>query len=237
MTSSCRTFKLLETKSERLCFLDNDLLLAIKVDDLIPVEADDEMILKDEILVDPLNATRLVSGFNILCRMFWEAVAPRLKVDCAGWTAEGMNVVSFPNNLGSSPELLTERVQRIKYFLDDAPELIRTWDTSADTASGTAAVPMQGNFVDTQFRCMRTNLHVNHLWLQTMLSERIESLENDTVSSNSIGFEASSETRWNEKEDICRQLLHMVQNTDDTYLESNGNYLVRIPISNCHAPY
>jgi hypothetical protein len=72
---------------------------------------------------------------------------------------------------------------------------------------------------------MKANIHVTHLWVQTLLLERLVSASkaktdahlNDTLDSTWI---------WKAQEDISRQLIHVLNNISEANLKPNGYILV-----------
>lgn len=89
---------------------------------------------------------------------------------------------------------LRDRLNRLKYMLDCIPQELRQWGTG-----------------EGKFACMRANLHVTHLWLQSILLDQVENVE------------------WAEREDIARQLLHVLHGIPQESLEPNGLHLVSFP--------
>lgn len=86
--------------------------------------------------------------------------------------------------------------------------------------------------VQGQHEIMRANIHVTHLWLQSLLLEQVDVIVQEGVIGNSsaaAGAEevsASLKANWAEREDICRQMLHLLHSIPYVYLEPNGLYLV-----------
>ena len=105
----------------------------------------------------------------------------------------GFNIHSrvFWASLGSDGADTTERLHRLKYMLDGIPQELRQWHSA------------QG-----QLATIHVNLHVTHLWLQSILLDQLERVT------------------WSEREDISRQLLHVLLRTPHANLEANGLHLV-----------
>ncbi|KAL1857546.1 hypothetical protein Daus18300_010304 [Diaporthe australafricana] len=101
--------------------------------------------------------------------------------------------------------------------------------------------------VQGQAEIMRANLHVTHLWLQSLLLEQIDGVVQETaIAGAGAGAAAGAEEvsaslkgNWAEREDICRQMLHLLHSIPYTYLEPNGLHLaykvrdVAVTLLNC----
>lgn len=110
----------------------------------------------------------------------------------------GFNIHSrvFWAALGNGETETSVRLRKLKYMLDSIPQDLRQWGT----ASGHLAT-------------IRANLHVTHLWLQSILFDQLEQVE------------------WAEREDISRQLLHVLHSIPHQNLEPNGLHLVSLSSS------
>lgn len=82
-----------------------------------------------------------------------------------------------------------------------------------------------------QVEIMRANLHGTHLWIQSSLLDRIDALLQEIAqrAGSQAEREAALEAQknsWAEREDVCRQMLHLLHSMPYSYLEPNGLYLV-----------
>lgn len=79
-----------------------------------------------------------------------------------------------------------------------------------------------------QHEIMRANIHVTHLWLQSLLLEQVDAIVQENVVNDPSAGDSSASLRanWAEREDICRQMLHLLHSIPHAYLEPNGLYLV-----------
>ncbi|KAF9879159.1 hypothetical protein CkaCkLH20_03392 [Colletotrichum karsti] len=117
-------------------------------------------------------------------------------------------------------------------------------------AAATAAVDQQGRasehskIVHGQSEIMRANIHVTHLWLQSILLEQVDVVLQESAigPAAAMGAEdvaAALKANWAEREDICRQMLHLLHSIPYIYLEPNGLYLtykvrdVAVTLLNC----
>jgi hypothetical protein len=189
---------------------------AIKSEELMPIEVDDEYIFEDKVLPQPSGHLSLTYGLNALSRIFWIAY---MHVE-----APASNDVTYlgtdaPSAATRDQLLLKARVQKLKYSVDLLDPVYSQWNNVEDDP--TKKTSSKEDLIRRNVESMRANIHVTHLWLQSVLNEKIESL---IAMSN--GAASSLEIRWNEKEDICRQLLHILCNVSLLNLEPNGNNLV-----------
>ena len=163
-------------RKERLTFLDATILRNINLEDLIPVDIDDEQIFENEI--GPAQSFPLTTGFNIHSRVFWASLGHSERED--------------------SPADARSRLHSLKYMLDTIPRELRQWPSLSHSTKQIASI--------------RANLHVTHLWLQSILLDQLE----------------GEQVQWAEREDISRQLLHVLHNIPHESLEPNGLHLVRL---------
>ncbi|UQC80365.1 uncharacterized protein CLUP02_05848 [Colletotrichum lupini] len=166
---------------------------------------------------------------------------------------------------------MRDLLQEMRYMLDDVPGPMRQWasnDRGTDAAPstprfdderGTAAassygspadysrVPEAGSYsqvLQGQAEIMRANIHVTHLWLQSLLLEQVDGVTQESAIANpsTTGREEVStalKANWAEREDICRQMLHLLHSIPYVHLEPNGLYLaykvrdVAVTLLNC----
>ena len=121
-------------------------------------------------------------------------------------------------------EYLQDRLQALRYMLDDAPAHLRQWaPTSFEGVRGVSDAGQESrSIIVAQMESMRANIHVTHLWLQSMVLDQIDALRSAEPSISA----PDPKTLWSEREDICRQLLHVLHSLSDAHLEPNGYHLV-----------
>ncbi|KAK7725595.1 hypothetical protein SLS63_008051 [Diaporthe eres] len=275
---------------ERLTYFGPGELREVNFEALVPLEVDDECILKDRIL-DPVPPPTshgtppppnqpeprpapppftLASAFIIHSRVFLKGLR------------ESMATVGCECELRRSPAArlarLRDLLQELRYMLDDAPGPVRQWasserhgddvpttpqydhdDRSVVSSYGspltersrTATVGVENasypKVVQGQHEVVRANIHVTHLWLQSLLLEQVDVIvQGGVVGSSSSAAAAGAEevsaslrANWAEREDICRQMLHLLHSIPYVYLEPNGLYLaykvrdVAVTLLNC----
>ncbi|GJC92017.1 quinate utilization pathway activator [Colletotrichum higginsianum] len=194
-------------------------LREVNYDALMPLAIDDEHILRDRIL-DPARPSRTTTTTTTVAAVPHDtpptthAPKPRCRRRRAGPAfvlADGFNIHS-------------------SVFLKGLHEEMRT--------------VMRG-----QAEVMRANIHVTHLWLQSLLLEKVEVVIQESALGNpssGVGAAAAAEEvsealreNWAEREDICRQMLHLLHSIPYVYLEPNGLYLtykvrdVAVTLLNC----
>lgn len=246
----------------------------------MPLDVEDEQILKDRIL-DPLSSSTapsrgppssrgqqdppppssppftLTSAFIIHSRVFLKGLR------------ESMATVGCECELRRTPTArlgrMRDLLQEMRYMLDDAPGPVRQWANSSsseqrpDNAAapttpddrhssvvssfggspveqrapvGEGVVAAYPKVVQGQLEIMRANIHVTHLWLQSLLLEQVDVVVQESVVGGAGGtagpeeVSASLKANWAEREDICRQMLHLLHSIPYVYLEPNGLYLV-----------
>jgi hypothetical protein len=189
------------------------MLNSIKLEELMPLEIDDEFIQENGILLSPPGLPCLTTGFNINSRVFWAAILPSVPGNGVDRRYRGLE--DYSANL----EYLKDRFHNLKYMLDDTPSSFRQY----------ASTPKEGNsrgrdLLESQITTLRANVHVTHLWLQSVIMDRIDAIVHNSPESSSDTPNAKDS--WREREDICRQLLHILHSIPVANHEPNGCYLI-----------
>lgn len=186
------------------------------------------MILEDRVLPQPPGRTPLATGFNVHSRVFWIALISTSSKSEARERQHCNCVRSIRPDLQLAH--LRGRLHDLKYKLDGIPPHLRQWTTNLDSLPGFEAVESEElRLLSGQFASMRANIHVTHLWLQSIISDQIDILllneghhGTPVVASPSL---TDSRVLWSEREDLCRQLLHVLHGISETYIEPNGHHL------------
>jgi hypothetical protein len=142
----------------------------------------------------------MTMGFVIHSRLFWRAIEDphdNIRGEC---------LCCRDRSPAAQIAHLGHRLRDLKYALDDAPRPFRQY-ASSDFDSVPYALS------SSQLGILRANIHVTHLWLQSMLLDQLDIL-------------TSPEQHWHEREDISTQLLHVLHNTPQADIEPNGLHLV-----------
>ena len=78
--------------------------------------------------------------------------------------------------------------------------------------------------LDAQMEILRANLHVTHLWLQSMILDKI-----DTLRLNNPALPTPDpKVTWSRREEVARQMLHVLHSFSDEPLEPNGYHTVSL---------
>lgn len=196
----------------------------VDANELMPIELDDEYITGTFIGTQPLNQPSLTTGFNALNQIN-NAIVSATKEDeiplcegiglelvpkeCLGKCECGRSIRAVPLK-----RTLDLRLRKLKYLLDDLPSQLGTWK---DQQVGTQDDELRY----LQYEILRANVHVTHIWAQSVLFERLVTLCNDSADET-----YSADRIWDFKEDLCRQLFYVADNISLEGLRANGMALV-----------
>jgi hypothetical protein len=165
----------------------------------------------------------LTTGFIVHSKVFGAALGPWAP---AGDTrrSELCQCQRASNKVGNVT-YLHERLYELKYALDIIPSPLRQWAQATNPPSnrdGAAplAADLEEHVVQIQFATMRANLHVTHLWLQSIIIDQLDAMEGTDTSDN-----RTRRLLWDQREEICRQLLHVLHTIPESALEPNGLHL------------
>lgn len=116
---------------------------------------------------------------------------------------------------------------------DDHHSVVSSFGSPVEQrAEGAVAAAGYPKVVQGQLEIMRANIHVTHLWLQSLLLEQVDVVVQESGVGGVGGtpgpeeVAAALKANWAEREDICRQMLHLLHSIPYVYLEPNGLYLV-----------
>ncbi|KAH7128544.1 hypothetical protein B0J11DRAFT_273589 [Dendryphion nanum] len=193
---------------------------------LIPIEVDDEFITKESIATQPVNRPALTVAFNALRKVLNCLVSvirdysiPILtSTHDSALPGEILGTCGCGNAIKLAPleDVLHSRLRQLKYILDYLPSELSPWpDRRNDTTS-----PISDNTRFQQYEIVRADVHVTHLWAQHLLLERLTFLcqtENGRCC-NKMNLEQV----WNMKEEVSRQLLHLLKSISPIHLQANG---------------
>ncbi|KAI3009314.1 transcriptional regulator family: Fungal Specific TF [Aspergillus niger] len=211
---------------ERLSYLDPILLHSINPVDLMPLEVDDEMIFENEVLMPPPHTPCLVTGFILHSRVFWAAI----RSTCPESPAEPCPCVRA-RDAAVQVAYIQDRLHSLRFLLEDIPPLLRPWqppDSQAIAHEGGSTGVTE--MTQSHFASMRANLHVTHLWLQSLLVDQLEAAqahksEPSLVSTNHVQPMVDAKALWLQREGLCRQLFCILYSLPQINLEANGLHL------------
>ncbi|KAL9948794.1 hypothetical protein D7B24_008113 [Verticillium nonalfalfae] len=211
-------------------YLDNYVLRDVDFAALEPLDTPDENITENAVCPPPPDGTApftSVTAFIVNTRVFLEALRDSLfnaGCDCGyGRTNE------------EKLARLKALFQRYKYSLDALPSHMTQWGPSSIYDSG-PSTPAANSVSRAQAETTRANIHITHLWLQSFLLDQTDGIVQAMAAAGGGGGGRGAgddeawvahqlASSWAEREDICRQLLHVLHNIDGFHLEPNGNSL------------
>lgn len=218
--------KLQYARRERLLYLDCSMLRSIDFQALLPAEIEDEYITPDAILPRPAgdSSANIMTAFNIHSKVFCTALVPLWRV--AGSPAPnpcppdhkqccGCDCVELKLQIAS----LRDRYEELRFMLDKCPPRLQPWaPVNGATVDGTSS----SRVLDTQMEILRANIHVTHLWLQCMILDKIDALQ---LNDSSLP-KTDPKDNWHKREEIARQMLHVLHSFSDESLLPNGYHTV-----------
>ncbi|CAK7230184.1 hypothetical protein SBRCBS47491_007499 [Sporothrix bragantina] len=195
-------------RKERLSFLDASMLASLNLEELLPLDVDDEQIEEDRVLPKPGDGPCLTTAFIIHSRVFWAALRP---INEQQQPPQEPPCICRPwRNRAAQITHLRGRLHEIKYMLDVLPAELMPWASS----------PAGGDdILGCQFASLRANLHVTHLWLQSIILDQLE------ADPHKEDEHSSSSNYFVQREDIARQLLHLLHAIPERDIEPNGLHL------------
>ncbi|KAL1305440.1 hypothetical protein AAFC00_002322 [Neodothiora populina] len=200
---------------------------------LMPLDVDDEFIFPHEVPAQPPGRTPLVAGFNALTlinnclvSIIKDPALPLLSCTDANSshrTALGQCACGRLIQKASISSLVQARLQKTRHVLDHLPPELRLWP-SHDQPN--AALAVSDPILYAQYESMKANIHVTHLWVQSLLLERFISTTPISQGSDGSDGHVDMSQIWEMREDICRQLLRLLSNISQANLEPNGYILI-----------
>ncbi|KAH7371454.1 hypothetical protein BKA64DRAFT_327038 [Cadophora sp. MPI-SDFR-AT-0126] len=183
------------------------------------------MIHEDFVHPQPEQCLSLTTGFNVASRIFWASLLPLHSPGSPGRNEQYCNCVR-----SKKPDLqfkhLQERLHDLNYMLDGLPPELRQWAAKRDEEELDDLDDQQRRILHSQYESMRANIHVSHLWLQSIVADQIDALRDREPSSSQVDpVDSTARDRWPEREDTCCQLLHILHGIPEIYLEPNGHHL------------
>ncbi|KAL2071960.1 hypothetical protein VTL71DRAFT_11303 [Oculimacula yallundae] len=218
-------------RKERIGFIDQIEAHTIPFESLMPTEVDDEYIDEHTIYPQPHGTVSLVTGFNLNSQVFLAAYTTNSDRDkpCPCIHAEDVQM---------QIQHLQQRLDVLKYMLDDIPAPLQPWvsfEQQGNSLQASDEDDLQARHeLFGQFASLRANLHVTHLWFQTLLSSQLDALLESQeagmllqMSTSPLASDLPIPVRdvrviWAERESLCRQLLYLLHGISPTFIEPNG---------------
>lgn len=223
--------KLQFARRERLLYLDCSMLRSIDFQALLPAEVEDEYITPDAILPRPQddNHTNIITAFNIHSKVFCTALMPLWRV--ADSTSIDPSRANSDRCCGCEclevtlqVQSLEDRFEELRFMLDKCPSRLRPWAPIYDEASHRMTTT---HIINAQMEVLRANIHVTHLWLQSVILDKIDGLRLNNPSLPGPG----PKILWSRREEVARQMLHVLHSFSDEPLEPNGYHTVSVLLS------
>jgi hypothetical protein len=239
-------------RKERVCFIDCSILHEVDMEFLLPVAQDDEYITESSYGDVDESKPCLAAGLIWRSKVFWCAVrnvhpgaqttgrsrARMAHCHCT-WLIDPEGYVSHVKG----------RLFDLKYVLDSAPWYLRHWvqEISEPGANGRVRTPEAAANFNQQIQGVRADIHVTHVWLQSIMMDHLEDISSVTSPAQmTLSSPASTSTaspfssrdyagsrqqaatlsEWTQREDLCRQLLQVLYSAPSVSLESLGTVLV-----------
>lgn len=118
------------------------------------------------------------------------------------------------------------RLQSLKHILDDIPPILQLFPPADEVAIAQDPNNENTSEIATQFASMRVNIHITHLWLQSLVMDQIEAAQaRQTFSHHRESSFIDQREFWLEREELCRQLFFVLYNSSRVSLEANGLHL------------
>lgn len=218
-------YELQNIRKEKVAFIDCSTLHEIDLEELLPMPQDDEDITENEYGFHDTAKPSLAAGLRLRAELFLIAVTEitsksrrgSKRVHCR--CTRLIDPVSYNSHLRS-------RLYELKYRLDGAPWYLRQW---APRELGPSVTPDK----EFQIGLIRADIHTTHLWLQTSILEHLDYLT-PTLSSPRSSFSGSPQevlqlttsSHWEQRDEICRQMLQVLCSTPHLCLDILGIYLI-----------
>ncbi|KAJ5390617.1 uncharacterized protein N7496_001685 [Penicillium cataractarum] len=200
------------------------MLDSIDPNDLMPLEVDDEFIFKNEVTAPETPGPCLVTGFIHHSRVFLAAIRDPYSKSSAKEPCPCVRT----HDLNLQVHYFQGRLDCLRHLLADIPACLQL---SALTSSFIGIESSNNGDLETlqsQFASMRVNLHITHIWLQSLILDQLEvaqSHQHSQISAISQSDHAGTfdqRALWLYREELCRQLFFILYNFPQPSLESNG---------------
>ncbi|OKO98835.1 hypothetical protein PENSUB_8752 [Penicillium subrubescens] len=209
---------------ERLSYLDPGMLNSIDPNDLMPLEVDDEFIFKDEVAAPITPRPCLATGFIHHSRVFLAAIRdpyskPSAKDPCPCVRTHDLNL---------QVHFFQDRLDCLRHLLIDIPSCLQL-SAPVPNVLGVDGLSIEDiETLQSQFASMRANLHITHIWLQSLILDQLEVAQSRQQRQipalgppDHTGI-FDQRALWLYREELCRQLFFILYNFPQSSLEANG---------------
>jgi len=209
----------LETLSDRSVFEQAD------AENLQILPIDDQYITAETVNVPPLAELQITAGFCDTTKLMKTMVAISKDPTQPKAVTSGHLSNHFADKLGScvcgrmirtAPRLLVfqDRLRKVRDCLQGLPPQL-----SPGYVAGLKGGA--GGLRERQIETVRANMHVEHLWMQNVLIERL-SMASKTEVEGALG----PKEIWEMREEVCRKLLAVLDGIEEEFIEPNGHALI-----------
>lgn len=206
----------LETLSDRSVFEQAD------AENLQILPIDDEYITAETVKVPPVGELQVTAGFcettkliKTMAAITKDPTQPKAITsdDLSNHFLDKLGSCGCGRMIRTAPRLLVfqDRLQKVRNCLQGLPP---------ELSAGYAATIGRG-VRERQIEALRANMHVEHLWMQNVLIERL-SMASKTETNGSLGLEEL----WVLREEVCRKLLDVLDGVEEETMEPNGHALI-----------
>jgi hypothetical protein len=192
----------------------------------MPLGVDDEYIFEDEVVAAGGNEPCLVTGFIFHSRVFWTAI----RSPCSNTSTDDLCACVRAENPRARLAYFQERLDDLQSLLNNIPSFLQPWEPTQETFNEDA-INETAKTRRSQISSLRANLHVTHLWLQSLILDQLEAAQSHQQEQSSATIleqqPAGLDQRslWMEREKLCRQLFFILFNFPRLSLEANGLHL------------
>lgn len=190
------------------------MLQFINPEDLMPLEVPDEFILENEVLTPSDPAPCLETGFVLHSRVFWASI---LDI-CPKKAAEDPCPCIRAHHPQLQMSYFQDRLAALKHILDEIPVDFQAWQFEGREEDLTT-------MTDSQFSSLRVNIHVTHLWLQSLIMDQLEATHAHQQERGLSLLTFDQRALWGEREELCRRLFFIIYHFPPLSLETNGLHL------------
>lgn len=199
------------------------------MEDLLPLNTDDEFITEEGILNQPEGRCSLTAGLNGMTAININLMKAN-PANSASWT----HAVELQRGYQPSCTCLEGTVQpeavrvakkqfdKLEHCLDGLHEALSpNFETSNHGHSS-----LDSELLDSQLDTMKANLHVTHLWAQNLLVEQMRASSEGNLSGRALML--MDELCWSTQERVGRRLLNLLHTLPRINLLANGLVLVSL---------
>lgn len=218
-------YELQNIRKEKVAFIDCSTLHEIDLEELLPGPQDDEDITESTYGQYDMTKPSLAAALRLRIELFLTAIteiSPKSRRGPKGIHCRCTRLIDPPSYM----KHLRSRLHDLKYKLDSAPWYLRQW---APRELGVEV----GRHKEFQIGLLRADIHTTHLWLQTCILDHLEyftpalGVPSPPLSrSPQEALHLAASSQWEQREEVCRQMLQVLSLTPHMYLEILGVYLI-----------